>query len=159
MLSQVWDEAQVDEHGYSMIRWWLLRARRLIEMKALVQGILQQERKPFCFSCGRADGLEVEQLHPLDELMAQFEKQEAAGFPSYAPGFRQLRRNEQWRNFFRLHQKFRTRCKPCILKDTRNAHEEISADEESEGHDQNAPTSRFVAAPSLCRSFHLPCLP
>jgi len=71
--------------------------------------------------------------------MATFEKQEAAHFPGYGAGFPELRRNVQWRSFFRNQQKFRTRCKACIVKDLGKAREEISADEDSDDPATNAP--------------------
>lgn len=94
------------------------------------------EQKPFCFTCGGVAGLEVELLYPYEDLIARFDRELRSGFPSFEPAFRELRLQEQWRTFFRMHEKFRTRCKRCIHAEVRakgrTAATEISDDDEAD---------------------------
>lgn len=105
----------------SMAMWWLYRARRIIGLRSHIASVDSSELREFCFDCGSRENLEVETLMPLDILVLRYDKEKDQGFPSMDNLFQTLIPAEQWKTFYRIHQRFRTRCKDCIIRVALNA--------------------------------------
>jgi hypothetical protein len=89
----------------TMIRLWLARARRRLRLTEVVQPIIARARRPECEICLSRRQLQVELLHPVEELADRFEAEN----PDMEE-FDQV----SWKQFFMKHQKFRTICLNCV---------------------------------------------
>lgn len=117
----------------ALLRWWLEKSRRRIMYRKLVVGIMENQRRPQCDSCGKPEEtqghLHVElgtdghyDAHALDRLVATFEKVQGVD-----KGGDAALDFAAWKAFFRANAETFMRCDECVGKE-RAAAQQASVD-------------------------------
>ena len=88
-----------------IIRWWLAQARRRMKLRDIVQPLISKARGTQCDVCLSRQQLQVECVHPLEDLAAAFDKEHETD-----DAFDQV----AWKAFWLKNQRYRTICLQCL---------------------------------------------
>ncbi len=95
----------------SIASFWVKRARRIVDLRRLVDGIISSQKEVECDECQtKTDNLSVTQIIPLESLISEFDKKVSMGID----GLDDLHPVIAWRKFFTRTQLFRTLCTNCL---------------------------------------------
>jgi len=88
----------------SMIKSWLYRGKRRVDMKRIAEPLIQRERGEYCEQCLSRKELKVQTLVEFDKIEKGYRNAyEDAEFVQTT-----------WRNYWMAHQRYQTLCLQCI---------------------------------------------
>lgn len=91
----------------SIIRWWLGKARRRLQLRTIVDPLIRRARGAECEQCLSRKQLHVEYDVDIDKMMGMYD--------NMYPGDTEIDQ-VQWKSFWMNNQRYHTICLACITK-------------------------------------------